>query len=439
MAKRGKIVAGVVAALLLGIALSTVVGARAARTHYESDLARALAEAKRLHMPLTIGEVLSPEPPTEQNAGWIYLQAGNLLNHVLADQQSAIETAMVRNPKPFEVVEGVAALQTVEPVFSLVDSARGKPCVFPHKWSDGPEVSFPELSRMKSIVRDLCFKARIEEQSGDWRASIETLRLAEKVARDAGTDPVMTSLFVRVSCETIVYNELYRLIDREPHNPVFLELVVGFTNQAAPLPNARFFFGGEIALNMWLLDNWNVLDADLDGNPNQPPPQVSQRLIAHVPGARDEAKALVLTAWEATWRNLPSDPNDWDQVANAITATKKVVASDHSAFSHIYELFGPWENQPDLVLAVEAHRRVLRAVTAVLIQRNQTGALPATLPSSLGVDAIDPFNHEPLRFVKAGSGFKVYSVGPDRVDNGGKERDPSQNEDQQYDIVLRVH
>ncbi|HEY3781829.1 MAG TPA: hypothetical protein VGL56_12150 [Fimbriimonadaceae bacterium] len=69
----------------------------------------------------------------------------------------------------------------------------------------------------------------------------------------------------------------------------------------------------------------------------------------------------------------------------------------------------------------------------------KTGVYPKSISDIPGIWT-DPFGGKPLHVKIAGDSFRVYSVGPDGVDNGGADRSesksyPTFNGDEEYDIV----
>jgi hypothetical protein len=91
---------------------------------------------------------------------------------------------------------------------------------------------------------------------------------------------------------------------------------------------------------------------------------------------------------------------------------------------------------------LDAHRDA--ALTALAIERFRRahdGALPETLqqlvPTWLPKIPTDIFDGQPLRYRRLDSGYVVYSVGPDRLDNGGKER-PKKGNVKKFDLTFTV-
>jgi|ERR1017187_5526847 hypothetical protein len=86
------------------------------------------------------------------------------------------------------------------------------------------------------------------------------------------------------------------------------------------------------------------------------------------------------------------------------------------------------------------------ALTALAIEgfRNEIGRLPESLeklkPKNFEKVPEDPFSGRELEYHRINAGYVIYSVGPDRVDNGGLEKaDKSQSDDKRsYDITFTV-
>lgn len=76
-----------------------------------------------------------------------------------------------------------------------------------------------------------------------------------------------------------------------------------------------------------------------------------------------------------------------------------------------------------------AQLRTARVSLAIQRYRLATGNLPDTLadlvPTYLDAVPEDPFDGRTLRSEKLETGFVVYSVGEDRMDDGGKKRLPT--------------
>jgi hypothetical protein len=94
--------------------------------------------------------------------------------------------------------------------------------------------------------------------------------------------------------------------------------------------------------------------------------------------------------------------------------------------------------------------RLRTALASLALERwrlAHDGTLPERLddlvPQFLPSVPADPFDGKPLRFKKLERGYCIYSVGPNRQDDGGKEMPPrsaklTREQRESYDIVFTV-
>jgi hypothetical protein len=72
----------------------------------------------------------------------------------------------------------------------------------------------------------------------------------------------------------------------------------------------------------------------------------------------------------------------------------------------------------------QARQAASRAAIAIERFRRSQGKMPKTLaeltPEFLDQPPVDPFDGAPLRFKSDAAGYKVYSIGPDGIDQGGE-------------------
>jgi hypothetical protein len=88
----------------------------------------------------------------------------------------------------------------------------------------------------------------------------------------------------------------------------------------------------------------------------------------------------------------------------------------------------PWWQVARLRIAAADLAGIRAARIAVAVERHRrthNGELPASLddlmPAWLPALPIDPFSGHPMLFARENDGYVIYSVGPDRLDNGGEQ------------------
>jgi hypothetical protein len=86
----------------------------------------------------------------------------------------------------------------------------------------------------------------------------------------------------------------------------------------------------------------------------------------------------------------------------------------------------------------EAHLRLARAAAAVARARLERGAFPDSLAGATAAPLLDPFDGKPLRYSRSkdGATAKIWSVGPNEVDDGGTP--PSASRPDEADIVVEL-
>ncbi|MHC4242876.1 MAG: hypothetical protein ACYSU4_10760, partial [Planctomycetota bacterium] len=98
---------------------------------------------------------------------------------------------------------------------------------------------------------------------------------------------------------------------------------------------------------------------------------------------------------------------------------------------------------PSMIRVKQIHRemtaelRITRVGLALLQHKQSRDAFPDTLEALKLSDIIDPYSAEPLRYKAQGQDFILYSIGPDKKDNGGSPREKKQEED--WDIVWNLN
>jgi hypothetical protein len=92
----------------------------------------------------------------------------------------------------------------------------------------------------------------------------------------------------------------------------------------------------------------------------------------------------------------------------------------------------------DSICRAQAEQATTRSAIAIERYRRVHGEAPEKLdqlvPEFLDQPPVDPFDGAPLRYRVDAGGYKVYSIGPDGIDQGGE----SGAEGQSPDIVFQV-
>ena len=130
---------------------------------------------------------------------------------------------------------------------------------------------------------------------------------------------------------------------------------------------------------------------------------------AALPEYRRGMQQLTRTAQKPAWERTPADFPQFKQAFNA------EFLENVEAFRAVM----------DIATLEATYSRLLGCVAAIRLHRQRTGRYPDSLETlRLGELAIDPFTGAPFVYkVDPQRGFMLYSVGTNRVDDGGIQRD----------------
>ena len=137
--------------------------------------------------------------------------------------------------------------------------------------------------------------------------------------------------------------------------------------------------------------------------------------------------------------NLP--PHQRQEAAKAIDAKTNEIPKTHVLLRQFLPAFGHF------IITDLKNITKLRTVQAALaVQRYslKNNKLPDSLktlvPDYLDVVPLDPFDGKELKYKKLDKGFVIYSIGEDKIGDGGKEqpKNKNQRDGSTYDITFII-
>jgi hypothetical protein len=253
------------------------------------------------------------------------------------------------------------------------------------------------LSAPRELARNLAAKAIFDARSGDLDSACRWLEAGLRMASTMNEDPTLLALLVRIACvelsltaaENVMnctdavlplgepYSKLLTIVaDSEVHRKILASEAAFGLSRETPIPRL-FLSANEIAL----IDFWFDLDTVLRLDS---PIQRRARLDELAQGA-----------------DGPMLPTNWmvpilaPAIVGGIDGFDRMVA--RSDFMYVANQLRAW--------------------------KVQYGSYPDTLemlaPGASEPLPLDPFSGEAYRYRREGEGFVLYSVGPDRDDDGG--------------------
>ncbi len=299
---------------------------------------------------------------------------------------------------------------------------------FPIQITNGFNALLPHLAPMKAEAMNFRIEALLAGERGDVDAALGSLEDAARVGKALANEPFIISQLVRIACNNMVLEDLQRLLSRRALSTRQLERVDALLDQLQMPGALRAALISERACD---LSAFSLPAAQVLGTPGEDRVAVSGSTAAmgvlSILGLKAADHRLMLeTMTEAIALAGKDDPHANEQ----IEALFRDVGSKARQFPpklFTSMLLPSLERVPTRFAACEGRRRAAKSAVAVERYRlAHDGHLPenleALVPDFLKEVPPDPFDGNPLRFRPLSPGFVVYSIGANRVDDGGKER-----------------
>jgi len=379
--------------------------------------------ARQEGLPMTPADLVRPiAVPDAQNAALLYSQ----IPRVNVDPAS--------DPYLMAVLKGKATdadrratqqlLAKAAPQLHLAEQASLLPdCDFHRNWSLGPDLPLPEYAPMRQTVRLLAVQAMLQSEAGHPEAALHTIQVGAHMAQHVGQEPTIIAFLVRIAMEAIMDRVFQWIINRYADRPDVLLLAEQTEQEFGPMPDIRTALRGEVVMCRTMV---GMFRKDLARSPanlyiRKPLTGASQTVVA------DAYEAHSLSFWRrvfAAVNRTPDDPMATYVAFKAVNDAEEAISIGKDGKAKpTYEwdeLLAPFfSGAEEKVVRNEAQRHLRRTLIALLAYRQREGHLPETLSVLSPAASSDPYIHQPLHYRRLETGFVLYSVGTNLIDNGG--------------------
>jgi len=355
-----------------------------------------------------------------------------------------------------EADSGEASAESLQPLVSHVaarsdyreavrEALRRPGCRFPVRVTDGLFALLPHLARLKRDATEFRAEAWVATERGDAETSVRAIRDCAQVGRLLDDDPFLIGQLVRIACYSMCLIEVERLFSRLSPNEGQLGELRAVIERLSALDGFRRAMLCERAMGLKVFEPpLGVLwDEATSTQGSEEKADLSALLLTlRLTGLQPLDRRLYMETFEHLLTNAPLDsPEKLVAVEIAITNTAtRLKQFPPKIFSGMF--LPALKKAAQKFCQLEALRE--GALTALAIERYRlihTGRTPETLtelvPDLLPGIPRDPFDGQPLRYRRLEQGYVVYSVGPDRIDHGGREK-PKKGGTSQFDVTFTV-
>ncbi|HTQ11319.1 MAG TPA: hypothetical protein VMI31_14735 [Fimbriimonadaceae bacterium] len=409
-----------------------------------STLPRELSAATQAGMPIEPEDLRRELAiPDSDNAVISYDLAIGEYRHAIPTLQSNFQTAeshvLDGRAGPADVATVKAGLFHLRGGCEEARIAAGEPGLnWNRKWENGFGLEFPEYADLKGIVKALAARAILESEAGQSSAAIDDVESGFQIAHHLGQDPTIIASMVQLSTEGITETALEAVLNG-PTTRGDLARAAKIVGNLKDLPNPRFWLGGELVIERQTIrriHSMNDLQAVIgsDGPPADQDPFLMDWLLRD-PSFRKAWEAKAVHYLRTAYAAIPAENPSVSDVRSAMDRIDEETTADRSLESMLNLLPVFSESGTAYARAIARRRMMLVSIAALNAWKTQ-GSPPMSLPS-LGKASMDPFSSKPLGYRRTRTGFRVYSVDADGVDDGGLIRREDLSGSRTHDIAFR--
>ena len=436
--------------ILLTVALSLPTAAPYAKEAAELD--KRLAAMRKAGEPTTLAELgrLYPDPAPGQNAAPLLTKAFALLDGredppalmpllpIVGHAKLGPPNENVPPPMRKAIREYLG--DRAEALELLHKAAKRKGCKFDLDFEQGLALPLPHLAKIRQACRVLALEVVERAEDGQTEKATDSIVALLRAATALRNEPILVSALVRAACIGIATRQIERWACRARPGPELLERIeAALKDEADPsmmekVMVAERCFGMDVYQNQILKPGGQEVAAALGMHGPKaimlrlmPPNFFKADMLAYV--------TLMTEYIEAARKPYPQSLMGAAKVGAGLA--KRIPAQFPVARMVLPALGRVFVAGQEHMARVDSARVAL----AVLRYRAKHGRLPAKLdalvPDFLEAIPPDPFDGQPLRYMRTPDGaFVVYALGENGVDDGGLTR---RGAGKPLDIGFRYH
>ncbi len=392
-----------------------------------SQLDKAVVDAQVIGIPMTSAELVEDGP-------------GAVRTHLTPDGQRLLAQFETKQPldlvsKHFDKIVSSkepwsAARHDLEEhqdaVASLRRMATQEGLTFDVDYDMFPYATFPEFAQVKGAARFLLADALVKSNENDFETAAQDIRAARQLGQVVARTPVLISLLVQIAIEALAARATESCLALATRSESGLKAFETVALSPEPAFDLRRALRGEAFMGVTLTRNFNRmgglkgLQSMSSGEPG-PAPQPASLLRSGVPSGLIERgfMARVLQYWIQAFKVMDEHPGDPVAVSTGLDRLAQDATKSKSASNTIVAVLLPvFAQAGQAEVTGTATFRCKLALAKILRWRLAHHRFPKDLVEA-GVELKDPFSGRPLRYRASGDSVRVWSVGPNLVDDGG--------------------
>ena len=395
-------------------------------------LNRELAAIREKGEPLKFIEMAPPPVPEAENAAPLYRKAAAARQLKGVEEQEISYTLNPEKQKSLgQKLPSQARVREIlgrhQKALALVREAAARPlCRFDSSWENTKmpyAILYPQYAEMRSLARLLCVQALQDARDGNSAAALENIRAVYRMSNHVNSDTILISFLVARAIEMIGDNALAKVLEIQPQQAAqarAFEASLPRTDWSKVLRRA-FLTERTLGITGFELFSSNPFSVyNWENQPTLPQWTAKPLSILWSPFFKlDEVYFLRL--WQKHLDALqplqtPLQPHptfpDLEEQSPFYAFTTRALFIGYLRSIERRDDAEVARNQRQNALAISAYRAAHNGAYPTNLREAATAWNAPLLP--------DPYNAQSFQYRVEDNGFTLYSVGPNRTDNAGR-------------------
>jgi hypothetical protein len=309
-----------------------------------------------------------------------------------------------------------AELQKVAPALAearpLADMPQGR---FTVAWAENGITAILPCQDARAAGNLLRLDAALLVQDGDPDKALTSVRGILNAGRAIGDEPTLISQLVRIALEAVAVRSLERVLAQGEPSEAALKAVQDLLEKEAAEPLLLYAARGERANNHRAM-NWMTAGGDATSR--------AEAFTSGILARRSHAPHLRMMTEFVEIARLPVEEQaarlkEFDKPLTDLPFLSQMLVPAFSKVAQAFQRSQAILRGAIAAVAAERYRRQKGSWPSSHAQLVEAGLLRAV--------PVDPYDGQPLRLRALADGVVIYSVGPDRTDDGGNlnRKDPT--------------
>ncbi len=319
---------------------------------------------------------------------------------------------------------------------SIIEQLEKRPKLKLNKdWDLGPFVTFPEILVSKRLTKVMALQAVAEARKGNVEFVRKRLKAIHAVSQTIRSCPTYVSFVTGFSQEVVLSAACAESIFSSGGNPEIVSLAQEMLRQARPEVDYSKLIRTEFYSGLAVMRNSSSMSSAMRAADGEVPRWVKKPKRTGLPTKTTlKANLAFFTRSAVGLAQLMKTHQRNPNLAAEVTKFERSIPKTTSAWMTeiIFSVYGP---AIEADKKVEARKAVALSTTEMYLHILKTQSVPVSFKQA-NIDAKDPFVDDQLRTKVREGVLLVYSIGPNKKDDGGPATRGKKSDDFGYSFYL---